>query len=62
MEKYGAFVTFQNTETDEVIEIALADEEGIKKYAGDNKWRELGDTELSSRDSNNSTSTQEEKL
>jgi len=42
MVKYGTFVMFQNTETDEIVEVALADQEGIKKYAEDSRWREVG--------------------
>jgi hypothetical protein len=62
MEKYGTFVTFQNTETDEVIEIALADEEGIQKYARDSKWRTVGTDEDSSGKSDNSSSAQTKEL
>lgn len=48
MVKYGTFKMYQNIETDEVIEVALADEESLNKYASDNNWREVGGTEDSS--------------
>lgn len=40
--KYGTFVLYQNKTTDEVIEVALADEETLNKYANDRNWREVG--------------------
>lgn len=45
MVKYGTFVTYQNKTTDEVIEVALADEEELKKYAEDPDWREVGNSD-----------------
>jgi len=45
MTKYGTFVMFQNKTTDEVIEVALADEESLSKYGSDNDWREVAGTE-----------------
>jgi len=42
MTKYGTFVMYQNIETDEVVEVALADEETLNKYANDRNWREVG--------------------
>lgn len=42
MIKYGTFRMYQNINTDEVIEVALADEEELEKYAGDRNWREVG--------------------
>lgn len=42
MTKYGTYVMYQNIETDEVVEIALADEETLNKYANDTNWREVG--------------------
>jgi hypothetical protein len=45
MVKYGTFVMYQNKTTDEVIEVALADEEELRKYAEDPDWREVGNTD-----------------
>ena len=44
MIKYGTFIMYQNTETDEVVEVPLADEETLNKYANDRNWREVGYT------------------
>ena len=48
MTKYGTFVMYQHKTTDEVIEIALADEEELKKYAEDPEWREVGEPDTDS--------------
>lgn len=40
--KYGTFIMYQNTETDEVVEVPLADEETLNKYANDRNWKEVG--------------------
>ena len=42
MIKYGTFAMFQNKDTDEVKEVPLADEEELKKYAGDKDWKRVG--------------------
>jgi hypothetical protein len=60
MTKYGTFVMYQNKETDEVIEIPLADEETLNKYASDRNWREVGnpDEESSTEEKESSVSTE----
>lgn len=40
MEKYGTYVSYQNIETKEIIDIPLSDNESITKYASDEAWRE----------------------
>ena len=42
MIKYGTYRMYQNINTDEVIEVALADEEELEKYAGNRNWKEIG--------------------
>ena len=52
MIKYGTYRMYQNITTDEVVEVALADEEELEKYAGDRNWKEVGHEE------DNSTNTE----
>jgi hypothetical protein len=58
MIKYGTFRMYQNIYTDEVVEVALADEEELEKYAGDHNWKEVGQEE---NNSDNTGSSNKEK-
>ncbi len=53
MIKYGTYKMYRNINTDEVIEVALADEVELEKYAGNKNWKEVGH-ESSSADTESS--------
>lgn len=54
MNKYGTFIIYQNIDTDEVVEIPLADEDTLNKYANDQNWKEIDGTEYNSKTSTDS--------
>lgn len=50
MIKYGTFAMFQNITTDEIKEIALADESELEKYGEDPNWKRVGEEDSDSEE------------